>query len=159
MDQITQTTQELLAVLPLLNRIVAAEVRREAGEDTSVPQFRVLSQLASTPLTLSMLAKRRRVSPQAMSELIQVLVERGWILRVPDQQDRRQALLQLTEDGRQHYEHIQTQTLQQLVPLLAQLDDAELSAIHIALTALHRVLAQEEGDASDTTAKPTINDR
>lgn len=159
MDQITQTTQELLAVLPLLNRIVAAEVRREAGDDTSVPQFRVLSQLASTPLTLSMLAKRRRVSPQSMSELIQVLVERGWIVRVPDRQDRRQALLQLTEAGRQHYERIQTQTLQQLGPLLAQLDTAELAAIRIALTALHRVLTQEERDASDATTNPTITNR
>src|SRR5262249_5821492 len=63
-DIVLEATQELLAVLPLLNRIVAAEVRREAGEETTMPQFRVLAHLAAGPLTLSALAKKRRVSPQ-----------------------------------------------------------------------------------------------
>ena len=39
-------TREVLAVLPLLNRIVGAEVRREAGEETTIGQFRVLAHLA-----------------------------------------------------------------------------------------------------------------
>ena len=142
-------TQELLAVLPLLNRIVAAEVRREAGEDTTMPQFRVLAHLAAGPLTLSALAKKRRVSPQAMSELVQVLVERGWIARAPDPSDRRQSLLQLTEHGRSHYERADAQTLRRLAPLMAQLSPDELAAVRLALPALRRVLTQEENDASD----------
>jgi len=142
-------TQELLAVLPLLNRIVAAEVRREAGEETTMPQFRVLAHLAAGPLTLSVLAKKRRVSPQSMSELVQVLVERGWIARAPDPGDRRQSLLQLTEHGRSHYERADAQTLRRLTPLMAQLSDEELEAVRLALPALRRVLIQEECDASD----------
>jgi hypothetical protein len=62
-----EATRELLAVLPLLNRLVAAEVRREAGEETTMPQFRVLAHLSAGPLTLSVLAKKRRVSLQSMS--------------------------------------------------------------------------------------------
>ena len=142
-------TQELLAVLPLLNRIVAAEVRREAGEETTMPQFRVLAHLAAGPLTLSALAKKRRVSPQSMSELVQVLVERGWIARAPDPGDRRQSLLQLTEHGRTHYERADVQTLRRLTPLMAQLSDDELAAVRLALPALRRVLTQEECNASD----------
>ena len=88
-DPVLEATQELLAVLPLLSRIVAAEVRREAGEDTSMPQFRVLAHLAARPLTLSALAKKRRVSLQSMSELVQALVLRGWVAREPDPRDRR----------------------------------------------------------------------
>lgn len=156
-DQALETTKELLAVLPLLNRIVAAEVRREAGEETTMPQFRVLAHLTAEPLTLSLLAKKRRVSLQAMSELVQALVARGWIVRVPDQQDRRQALLQLTDHGRSHYERAQAQMLQRLAPLLAQLRADELAAVRLALPALRRVLIQEERDASDerkTTAEP-----
>ena len=142
-------TQELLAVLPLLNRIVAAEVRREAGEDTTMPQFRALAHLAAGPLTLSALAKKRRVSPQSMSELVQVLVERGWIARTPDPSDRRQSLLQLTGHGRLHYERADAQTLRRLAPLMAQLSPDELAAVRLALPALRRVLTQEENDASD----------
>ena len=142
-------TRELLAVLPLLNRIVAGEVRREAGEDTTMPQFRVLAHLADGALTLSVLAKRRRVSLQSMSELVQVLVERGWIARTPDPADRRQHMLQLTEPGRAHYERAQDMTVRQLAPLLAQLSAGEMAAVQLALPALHRVLAQEEGSTTD----------
>src|SRR5689334_4159006 len=120
-DATLEATLELLAVLPLLGRIVASEVRREAGEDTTMPQFRVLAHLADGPLTLSALAKRRRVSLQSMSELAQLLVERGWVARQPDPKDRRQSLLQLTGHGRQHYEHASDQATQRLKPLMAQL--------------------------------------
>src|SRR5436190_21344930 len=137
-------TREVLAVLPLLNRIVGAEVRREAGEDTTIGQFRVLAHLAEGPLTLSVLAKRRRVSLQSMSELAQTLVERGWIARTPDPTDRRQHLLQLTDSGLAHYQRTQEMTIRQLAPLMAQLSADEMAAVRMALPALRRVLMQEE---------------
>ena len=150
-EQVLATTQELLAVLPLLNRIVATEVRREAGEDTTMPQFRVLAHLAPGPLTLSVLAKRRRVSLQSMSELVQVLVERGWVVRAPDPADRRQSLLQLTDHGRQHYQRADDQMLQRLAPLMAKLSDDELAAVQLALPALRRVLTEEETQCEPRT--------
>ena len=144
--QIEELTQELLSILPLLTRIVAAEVRREAGDATTMPQFRVLAHLEAGPLTLSALAKQRRVSLQAMSELVQVLVERGWIERVPAQHDRRQHLLYLTDRGRRHYERAHEQTLRRLVPLMSALDAKERIAVRQALPALRRVLTQAESE-------------
>ena len=148
-DITLEVTRELLAVLPLLNRIVAAEVRREAGEETTMPQFRVLAHLSTGPLTLSALAKKRRVSLQSMSELVQVLVERGWVVRTTDPNDRRQSLLSLTDQGGAHYERAQAQTLERLAPLMAKLAPDELTAVRMALPALRRVLIQEEQDGGD----------
>jgi DNA-binding MarR family transcriptional regulator len=139
-----EVTRELLAVLPLLNRIVVTEVRREAGEETTMPQFRVLAHLVDGPLTLSVLARKRRVSLQSMGELAQALVERGWVVRMPDPTDRRQHLLHLTEQGREHYERAQEQALRRLVPLLDELTGDEIAAVQQALPALRRVLAREE---------------
>ena len=135
---------DLLAILPLLARLVAAEVRHEAGDETTMPQFRVLSHLAEGPLTLTTLARRRQVSLQSMGELVQSLVERGWLVRTPDPSDRRQSLLALTEVGRQHFEHVQVQTLARLAPLLEELSEAERNAVQLALPALQRVLVREE---------------
>jgi DNA-binding MarR family transcriptional regulator len=148
-DPTLEATRELLSVLPLLNRIVAAEVRREAGEEITMPQFRVLAHLSAGPQTLSVLAKKRRVSLQSMSELVQALVERGWIVRTPDPSDRRQSLLGLTDEGRAHYERGQALTLERLAPLMAQLTPEELAAVRMALPALRRVLIQEEADGGD----------
>jgi DNA-binding MarR family transcriptional regulator len=144
-----RVAHELLAVVPLLTRIVAAEVRREAGDDTTMQQFRVLTHLAEGPLTMSGLARRRRVTLQAMGELVQMLVERGWIARTPDPSDRRQHLLRLTDHGRAHYERAQEMTIRQLAPLLAQLSAAEMAAVRTAVPALRRVLTQEEIGESD----------
>ncbi|MEP7289301.1 MAG: MarR family transcriptional regulator [Chloroflexota bacterium] len=139
-----QATRELMAVLPLLNRIVAAELRQEAGEDTTMPQFRVLSLLLEAPITVSAIAKKRRVSLQSAGELVQTLVERGWIERVPDLNDRRQFVLHLTEVGQAQHQKAQDRMLLRLVPFLEKLSEAEMAAVQVALPALHRVLVGEE---------------
>ncbi len=139
-----EATQELLAVLPFLNRIVVNELRREMGEDTTMPQFRVLSHLVDRPLSLSELAKLRRVSLQSAGELVQSLVARGWITRTPNPNDRRQSLLHLTDAGKSQYEQAQHSMMSSLTPLMANLTDTEMAAVKIALPALHRVLANLE---------------
>lgn len=143
-ETIEETTGELLNVLPLLTRIVASEVRREAGNDTTMPQFRVLGHLLESPLTLSVLARRRRVSLQSMGELVQTLVERGWLERNPDPTDRRQQLIALTTAGRRHFVRAESKTMQRLMPLIANLTKEELAAVQIALAGLHRVLVTDE---------------
>ncbi len=109
-----------------------------------MPQFRVLTHLVDGPLTVSGLARLRRVSLQSMGELVQVLVERGWVTRLPDPNDRRQQHLTLTEHGRQHHEGVQQRMMTQLTPILAQLDAQEMAAVQIALPALHRLFAGDE---------------
>jgi DNA-binding MarR family transcriptional regulator len=58
-------------------------------------QMSVLHQIRQHSITASELAKRRRVSLQSASVLIQGMVERGWIVRQPDPDDKRQFLLQM----------------------------------------------------------------
>lgn len=151
MDEWTteDATHELLAVLPLLNRLVASEVRREVGEETTMPQYRVLTYLADGPLTLSSLAKKRYVSLQSMGELVQTLVERGWVKRVPDPNDRRQQWLHQTEVGRVHYERAQEQLVRRLAPIIGRLDSDEMAAIQIALPALRRALLGMQESKND----------
>jgi DNA-binding MarR family transcriptional regulator len=143
-EEVEEATRELLALLPLLNRIVAAEARRELGEETTMPQFRALGLLGEAPMTLSALAKKRRVSLQSMGELAQALVARGWIMRTPDPTDRRQQMLHLTGEGRLHYERAQEHMLRRLIPLVGRLHAQELAAVRTALPALQRVLAGDE---------------
>ena len=146
------TAQELLAVLPLFNRIMAVELRQETGDDTTMPQFRVLSYLAEAPLTMSAIARLRHVSFQSAGELVQALVERGWVVRMPDPTDRRQSLLNLTDAGRAQYERAQQHMLERLASFMDQLDEDEKTTIQQALQSLHRVLVQEvitENDSRD----------
>lgn len=140
-----EATRELLAVLPILNRIMISELRPDVADEITMPQFRVLALLDEQPQTLSALARKRRVSLQAGGELVQVLVERGWVTRTPDASDRRQWLLELSELGRAQYEQAQTRMIRGLIPLIEKLTDEEMNAVQCALPALHRVLSDVKG--------------
>lgn len=142
-------SHQLLILLAPLNRLVISEARAEVGEEITMAQFRVLTLLAEGSLTVSVLARARRVSLQAMSELVQQLVARGWLEREPDPRDRRQTLLSLTEAGRAHHQHIETRLVRHLSTLLTSLGPDEQDAVRLALPALHRVLTRETATEVD----------
>jgi DNA-binding MarR family transcriptional regulator len=139
-----ETAHDLLSILPLLNRIMIVELRQEAGDETTMPQFRVLGYLYDAPMTVSDVARLRRVSFQSAGELVQGLVERGWITRIPDPNDRRQSLLHLTDAGKQQYERAQGQMLERLSDLLDKLPDEDQAVIRRAMSLLQSVLVDDE---------------
>ena len=135
-----QIARELLTIIPRLNRIVARDLRAEFGDETTIVQMRVLGELAEAPLTLSALARKREVSLQAASEHVQFMVERGWVIRTPDRNDRRQSLLSLTDDGLRQLELVREHITRQFTPIIERFAAEEAEAVHIALLALRRVL-------------------
>jgi DNA-binding MarR family transcriptional regulator len=134
----------LLDTLPLLNRTVSGIVQGDAPDSLTMPQFRVLAHLSGGALTVSELARRRRVAMASMGELAQALVERGLVERRPDPQDRRQQRLSLSEAGRRRYEGAHALAQAQIADLLAaRLSPEELAAVGAALPALRRALADD----------------
>src|SRR5262245_56634098 len=86
------------AFLPL-GRVMSLFIRESGEEETTMMQVSVLFQIMEQPVTASDIAKKRRVSLQAASVLVQGLVQKGWVTRLPDPNDRRQFLLQITPEG------------------------------------------------------------
>ena len=137
-------SREFLYVLPILNRLIGRELRGDNGDDTTLVQLRVLGYLIDAPITLSALARKRRVTLQAASEHIQGLVARGWVVREPDPKDRRQSLLIVTDEGRRQFDLAQEQTVKTLLPVVEGLSDDEREHVHQALVALRRVLSDQD---------------
>ena len=141
-----EITRELMSLLPTLYRLVSYELRKDSSDDTTVVQIRVLSHLIEQPMTLSELARKRRVSLQAASEHTQGLVDRGWIVRVQHPTDRRQFLLHVTDEGRKQYENSREAVVKYLTPMMEQLAPDETEIVHRALLSLHRVLQEPSID-------------
>jgi DNA-binding MarR family transcriptional regulator len=137
-------SREFLFVLPALNRLIGRELRGETGDDTTLVQIRVLAFLMDTPITMSALARKRRVTLQSASELVQGMVARGWVVREPDPKDRRQSLLHITNEGRAQFELSQEQMVKLIVPLIDSLAPDEREHVHYALLALRRVLSTQD---------------
>ncbi|NNJ10354.1 MarR family transcriptional regulator [Chloroflexales bacterium ZM16-3] len=140
-----EAARALLDTMPLLNRTVAAIVQRDTPDTLTMSQFRALAHLSGGPLTVSDLARRRRVSLASMGELVQALVERGLVERRPDLQDRRQQRLSLSDEGRRRHEDAHALAQAQIAGILAErLSPEELAAVCAALPALQRALTSED---------------
>jgi DNA-binding MarR family transcriptional regulator len=70
-----------------------------AGHDIRRSHATVFINIDRAGSRLTQLAERASMTPQAMGELVDDLVERGYVERVPDPADRRAKLILLTDLG------------------------------------------------------------
>jgi DNA-binding MarR family transcriptional regulator len=90
---------ELRVVLGQLVRRLRAENR------LGLTQSAVIGRLERRgPLTVSELAAAESVRPQSMAQTVGDLETRGLVVRTPDPNDGRRALVELTDDGRETLE-------------------------------------------------------
>ncbi len=139
---VQQAASELLNTMPGLNRLLASHFRLMDEEEASLMQVRVMSYLMEHPISVSELARRRKVSLQAVSVLIQKLVDRGWVVRTADPADRRRALLQITAEGLERAQATQNRITEHLAKFLDELTPEEIAAARVFLPALQRIFVK-----------------
>ena len=145
--------RELLRVVMLVMRTVAADMRRQPGA-VAPAQMGVLMKVSSAPCTMSGLARHQAVSLPTISKSVDMLVRRGWLERSADTQDRRQTMVRLTPDGRRVLAGIRKRTEQHVRRSLAPLTAAQREQVVAAMAVLAGVLAPPAGDPreADTAA-------
>ena len=74
--------------------------QRAAPDEVSLAQFQLIEPLLDGPQPAARLAEQADVSPPTASRMVEGLVARGHLARVPDGEDRRVVLLELTASGR-----------------------------------------------------------
>ena len=131
---------ELFDVLPSLGRLMVHFVGESGEEKATLMQVKTLFFLLERPLTTSELAKGRKISLQSASVLVQGLVERGWVVRIPDPNDRRQSRLEVTPEGMARAELAKDHTSKYMTALLEELSPEEIAAAQVFLPALKRLV-------------------
>jgi DNA-binding MarR family transcriptional regulator len=104
---VSDLSRAFVEVLPRAMWSIRAGVRQAAGENFTMPQFRVLTQLLKRSSTNGELAELMGVSVPAMSRMVDGLVEMGFVVRVPVHNDRRQIKLELGPEGRRKFRRLQ----------------------------------------------------
>jgi DNA-binding MarR family transcriptional regulator len=136
-------SEELMKIFPNMGRHVNAFLRESGEEETTLMQVSVLHQIKERSMTTSDIAKKRRVSLQSASVLVQGMVEKGWIVREPDPNDRRQFLLQITPEGMEKAEATRNQIVNYLAGFMEDLSPEEIAAGQVFLPALNRILTSQ----------------
>lgn len=135
------TAREILRIVPLVMRTVAAELRA-AGAMPAPAHFGLLTVLGSQPRTLTELALLQGVSLPTMSNSISTLVERGWVRRTSPARDRRVVIIEVTPLGRATMKRVGRAAEAHLAERLSTLDASSRRRLHAGLAVLRRAFAE-----------------
>jgi DNA-binding MarR family transcriptional regulator len=134
------SAREILKIVPLVMRTVAAELRA-AGELPAPAHFHLLTMLSHQPRTLTELAALLGVSLPTMSNSISALVDRGWVRRTAPTRDRRVLIIEVTPAGRATVSRVGRCAESHLAEALAPLDAASRQRLRAGLGVLRKVFA------------------
>ena len=127
---------------PVWNR-VKANVRAIALEhyDISVEQFHILRHIRKGFTSVSELAEVKQISRSAISQAVDILVERGLICRRQNALDRRNIPLELTESGNSLLDTIWEKNRGWMKNRMASLTERDLKTITCAMEILNNTFA------------------
>jgi len=135
-----ETAREILKIVPLVMRTVAAELRA-AGELPAPAHFHLLSMLSHQPRTLTELAALQGVSLPTMSNSISALVDRGWVKRTAPTRDRRVVIIEVTPTGKSAVDRVGRCAEIHLAEVLAPLDAGSRKRLQGGLGILRKVFS------------------
>jgi DNA-binding MarR family transcriptional regulator len=96
------SVDEIAGALQVSVRLLVQRLRQSPAVDGDITSSEI-SALARVdrigPASASELAKLERISPQSVGATLSSLEQRGLILRAPDPEDGRRAIISLTSDG------------------------------------------------------------
>jgi DNA-binding MarR family transcriptional regulator len=136
-----ETARELLEIVPLVMRTVAAQLRA-GGELPAPAHFGLLSLLSERPRMLTDLAGIQGVSLPTMSNSISAMVERGWVRRTAPATDRRVAIIEITAAGRAALERVARAAEGHLAEMVGPLDAPSRRRLHAGLAVLRQLFAK-----------------
>lgn len=133
---------KIIEIIPYLYRSLVAVAQKELDDRLTMQQLRVLGYLHRQPgSSLGDLARWRDVSLPTMSKMIQCLVNRELVTRVPDPDNRRAIRITLTPAGEELYGTILAGLQQRLTPLLSDIKPDEQESVLETLERLSDVFA------------------
>ncbi|OPX62015.1 MAG: transcriptional repressor MprA [Methanoregula sp. PtaU1.Bin006] len=129
----------LLALMPLYHRHIFRINRHISGMETA--EYRVLGVLMkSGPQPISEIGRALYISKPYMTVLIDSLMEKGWIEKRHDPDDRRVILVSITPDGKKHLHRAFEVCREDVKTLLSGLGKKDISQLCSSVELLKKIL-------------------
>jgi DNA-binding MarR family transcriptional regulator len=129
---------------PVWNQI-KGNVRSIAVEhyDISVEQFHILRHIRKGLTSVSELSEVKQISRSAISQAVDLLVERGLISRLQNAQDRRNIPLELTDSGNKLLDTIWEKNRAWMRSQMTSLSVQDLNTLTSAMEILSKTFAEQ----------------
>ena len=139
-EKLRQTVETFWETFPPFWHRVRAQIRQVAADqfEISVEQFHILRHIRQGQHSVSDLAEAKHLSRPAISQAVEVLVQKGLIARSPSTQDRRHVQLALTASGNALLDAIFDHIYEWMMQTLSALTDEELDALTRSMDSLRK---------------------
>lgn len=129
-------------VFPPFWHTVRSYISQAAVEQFEITfeQFHILRHIRKGHGSVKQLAQVKQISRPAISQAVEIMVQKGLVERSPDLHDRRQVSLVLTSQGNQLLDDIFAKVQAWMLERFSVLSDEELEAFIRGLQALKKVL-------------------
>jgi DNA-binding MarR family transcriptional regulator/GNAT superfamily N-acetyltransferase len=118
------------------------------NSDFSLTEARVLYELANqTAPTASDLSRDLRIDPGYLSRLLKSFEQRGLLTRSPSPTDARQAVVHLTQAGRDAFVPLDRASRQQVLAMTGHIGPAETGELVQAMRTVERLMARRQAGA------------
>lgn len=143
-----RTLQDIYATLALTQRLMRTYMHHCYDGLHIAPSESQLLQLVSEvqPVSLKELAMAMHLTPGAVTQLVEGLVQAKYVTRTPSAQDRRMAVVALTPEGGRVTASIRRDKQELFAKLVANLSDEELTSF---LGVQQKMLAYLEASCHD----------
>lgn len=160
-ELLEQTAAQVMSVLPRIVRTIKHSARA-AEEDSRIgelggSQMMVLHRLTEGSQLTSELARRFNVSTPTMTRIIDALVDKGYVEREHDPEDRRRIYLRLTESGRKMGDYAHQVARNALASFFRPLSNHQLTEIMKCMGYMESLIPDERGGYCPVQPAPTNN--
>ncbi|HKP51446.1 MAG TPA: MarR family transcriptional regulator [Chloroflexia bacterium] len=149
---VEEAVTQVIATMPRMFRTIKHQIRSaEAGgpsQEVGDTQTWVLHALATGTQLTSELAKRFNVTTPTITRMVDGLVDKGYIKRRPDSEDRRRIYLELTDAGWEATRNINELFRSSVARFLSPLSERQLADIVVACRHLQTLLPNDGYDYS-----------
>lgn len=157
MDDVDAVTRAVLTASRLLVAVSARSLA-EVEEGVTLPQFRMLVVLSTRGATkLVTLADLLQVAPSTAMRMVDRLIAAGLADRQTNPGNRRETMLQLTEEGRRTVEDVTARRRAEIVAIVERLSPIQRLALVEALGAFNKA-GGEPPPPPWTTLNRTLSD-
>ena len=144
-DHRTRSSSDLAAQLRFAVMRLGRRLRQHAPEDITPSQLSALSVIVRDGrMTLSKLAEAERVQPPTVTRVVDALQQKGFVTRVPCEEDRRVAYVDATGEGRTLVEAIRRRRDAYLARRLRTFTPEERLLLERAAPLLERLIEDPE---------------
>jgi DNA-binding MarR family transcriptional regulator len=145
----TITDTDLPERLRLAITRLARRLRQQSDVDASPTQLSALATIGRLgPMTLGDLAAAERVQPPTITAAVGRLEAQGYVVRSPDEQDRRSVRVEVTSAGRKLLARNRSRKTAYLAKRLRALSPRERATLTEATEILDRLLDPDPGSST-----------